>query len=73
MKDNDVEVYRTGRRNMEAFLRKGFLKPDTEERFYVHETDFLGFRSLGVFLLCDIKDYESGRIKRHELTLKAKE
>jgi uncharacterized protein (DUF1015 family) len=66
-------VYETAKKNLNQFVKNGWLKKDKEARLYVYSQKMGGHTQYGVMGLSSIEDYESNRIKKHELTRKDKE
>ncbi len=74
--DDNVDyekVYEKARGNLYDFLRNGILFQDDKEKFYIYRQAMGGHVQYGVVACVDVADYESGRIKKHELTRKDKE
>ena len=67
------EVYERARENLYAFLSEGTLFQDEKECFYIYRQGMGDHVQYGVVGCIDVADYESGVIKRHELTRKDKE
>jgi len=69
------EVYLRGKENLHKFMKNGFIEKDSEERLYIYgQQDLLTkHEQYGIIGLTDIKDYELGKIKKHEFTRKDKE
>ena len=67
------EVYEKGRENLMLFRKEGFIKEDTEERMYIYMQKMDGREQYGIVAMASVEDYENGKIKRHELTIKKKE
>jgi uncharacterized protein (DUF1015 family) len=66
-------VYETAKKNLSKFVKNGWLKQDKEARLYVYAQKMGDHTQYGVMGLSSIEDYESNRIKKHELTRKDKE
>ncbi len=67
------EVYERARENLCAFLSEGTLFQDEKECFYVYRQRMGDHVQCGVVGCVNAADYESGVIKRHELTRSDKE
>jgi uncharacterized protein (DUF1015 family) len=65
----DQKVYEKGRENLEKFIHKGYLVEDTEPRMYIYMQGMGESKQYGIVALASIEDYESGVIKKHELTI----
>lgn len=48
------------------------MAPDDQERLYIYSLSCAGRTQIGIVCLSSVKDYEEGRIKKHELTLPSK-
>lgn len=67
------EVYSKGRENLEEFMNKGYVVEDTEERMYIYMQKMGDREQYGIVAMASVDDYEQGKIKRHELTIRKKE
>ena len=67
------EVYAKGRENLEKFLAQGVLLQDRDERYYVYRQKMGGLTQTGLVVCAGVDDYQSGAIKKHELTRADKE
>ena len=67
------EVYERARENLQEFLGKGILFQDKRECFYIYRQKMGDRVQCGVVACVNVADYESGLIKKHELTRKDKE
>ncbi|MBW2674776.1 MAG: DUF1015 domain-containing protein [Deltaproteobacteria bacterium] len=67
------EVYERARENLYDFLSEGTLFQDEKACFYVYRQGMGDHVQYGVVGCVDVADYESGVIKRHELTRRDKE
>lgn len=63
-----AEVYAKGGENMARMLAEGVLRRDTSPALYVYRTETNGKAQTGLAFAASIAAYESGRIRRHELT-----
>jgi uncharacterized protein (DUF1015 family) len=71
--DHSDEVYAQARKNLEAFMEKGVLVQDQSERYYVYRQKMAGITQTGLVVCAGVDDYQSGAIKKHELTRADKE
>ena len=67
------EVYQQGRQNLLHFIKEGYLQQDDQETMYIYRQVMNDHVQQGIVALASIQDYESNKIKRHELTLPKKE
>ena len=65
---HDESVYRAGRENLERFRNDGILVPDSEERYYLYRQRMGSIVQTGLVACASVDDYQSGVIKKHELT-----
>lgn len=65
----DARVYERARRNFEEMLKKGVLFQDETPCFYVYRLRRGEHEQRGVGACVHIKDFEEGRVKKHEMTL----
>ncbi|MBU5615348.1 DUF1015 domain-containing protein [Geomonas azotofigens] len=75
-RDIDVHsdpVYVKGRDNLEKFLAEGVLLQDETERYYVYRQKMGSITQTGLVVCAGVDDYQSGTIKKHELTRADKE
>jgi uncharacterized protein (DUF1015 family) len=66
-------VYLKGRENLGCFIAEGVLIQDPEEYYYVYRQIMGGVTQTGLVVCSDVDDYQSGVIKKHELTRADKE
>lgn len=66
-------VYLKGRENLARFITDGVLLQDPEEYYYVYRQIMCGVTQTGLVVCSDVGDYQSGVIKKHELTRADKE
>lgn len=74
--DNSVcheDIYEKARENLYDFLKSGILFQDEKRRFYIYRQKMDDHAQYGVVACVSVSDYESGLIKKHELTRKDKE
>lgn len=67
------EVYEKGRENMQRFIAEGTLVQDRDECYYVYRQKMGAIEQTGLVVCAGVDDYESGVIKKHELTRADKE
>lgn len=66
-------VYQTGKKNLDRFISGNVFIQDPAPRMYLY-TQVMGSRQQTGLVACfDIDDYVGGIIKKHELTIEAKE
>ncbi len=66
-------VYQKGRENLYRFISKGTLVQDEKESIYIYRLTWKEHVQTGYFCLSSVEDYDTGRIKKHELTRADKE
>lgn len=66
-------VYARARANLEALQANGTLVRETEPCLYVYQQQMGSHRQRGLVAGCNVEDYDSGLIKKHEKTRKDKE
>jgi uncharacterized protein (DUF1015 family) len=67
------EVYEKARETLAGFVEQGVFALDEEPAYILYEESIEGRSQAGIACLCDIEDYLSGAIKRHENTMPEKE
>jgi uncharacterized protein (DUF1015 family) len=67
------EVYEKVVENFAAFIEKGWLIQDTDEKLYIYAQTMNGRTQYGIVGCNNIEDYFNNNIKKHELTRKDKE
>ncbi|HJV65130.1 MAG TPA: DUF1015 family protein [Geomonas sp.] len=67
------EVYDKGRENLAAMLSKGVLLQDESDCYYVYRQKMGSLTQTGLVVCAGVDDYQSGAIKKHELTRADKE
>lgn len=67
------EVYVKGHENLENFLAQGVLVQDESEQYYVYRQKMGGITQTGLVVCAGVDDYQTGTIKKHELTRADKE
>ena len=71
--EHDPCVYPEARRQLERFIAEGWLVQDERECYYLYAQTMNGHTQYGIVLAAHVDDYNSGRIKKHELTRRDKE
>ncbi len=69
----DEQVYVKGRENLTAFVNSGTLTSDSDECYYVYRQRMGIIEQTGLVVCAGVDDYQSGIIKKHELTRADKE
>lgn len=67
------EVYRRGAKLLHARIEDGTYIEDGNLAYYIYELEWKGRAQTGLVAVCSIDEYETGVIKRHELTREEKE
>jgi uncharacterized protein (DUF1015 family) len=67
------QVYLKGRENLQQFIRNGVLAQDESECYYVYRQRMGDITQTGLVVCAGVDDYQSGVIKKHELTRADKE
>lgn len=70
---HDESVYEQGKVNLAAFIKQGTLIQDQQECFYVYRQRMGKITQTGLVVCASVDDYQSGVIKKHELTRADKE
>lgn len=71
--ETSPQVYQKGRETLDRFQEEGLLIQDAEPLLYIYRLVMDGRTQTGLVFTASVDDYLIGKIKRHELTLKAKE
>ena len=66
-------VYQQGRANLQRFVQEGTLVQDDTECYYVYQQKMGKIVQTGLVVCAGVDDYQSGVIKKHELTRADKE
>jgi uncharacterized protein (DUF1015 family) len=66
-------VYRQGAASLQRMLQEGVLRRDSRPHYYVYRLAFGGHSQTGLVAGASVGAYESGDIRRHELTRLEKE
>lgn len=69
----DPRVYEKAAENFQKFQDKGWLVQDDKEMYYIYAQTMQGKTQYGLVIGAHTKDYQSGLIKKHELTRRDKE
>ncbi len=69
----DASVYAKAKENLADFEDKGILVRDEKPSYYIYKEVMDGREQAGIFACASVDEYEAGIVKRHELTLVAKE
>jgi len=67
------EVYAKAVENVNLWQKNGWLVQDQKEQYYVYAQTMEGRTQYGLVACCNVEDYMTGKIKKHELTRKDKE
>ena len=70
---HDESVYVKGRQNLEQFIKQGRLVQDEQDIFYVYRQRMGSITQTGLVVCASVDDYQTGVIKKHELTRADKE
>ena len=71
--DHDPLVYDRAVRNFKDWQERGWLVRDPKPCYYIYAQTMDGRTQYGFVLCAHTEDYETGKIKKHELTRKDKE
>lgn len=66
-------VYQRGKENLATFLSKGILVQDAQEHYYIYRQQMGKLTQTGLVACSAVDDYQSGVIRKHELTRADKE
>jgi len=67
------EVYQKGRNNLNNFRRSGYMIQDASPKYYFYRQIMGDHSQVGIVAAASVDDYDNDKIKKHELTRKAKE
>jgi uncharacterized protein (DUF1015 family) len=67
------KVYEKGKECFQKWIENGWLRRDNTEQYYIYAQTMNGRTQYGLTACVNAADYESGKIKKHELTRKDKE
>ena len=73
LEENDPRVYEKAVENFKLWQQRGWLVLDPKECYYVYAQTMGSRTQYGLVLCAHTDDYTSGKIKKHELTLKKKD
>ncbi len=71
--EHSEAVYQRGLVNLHAFISKGWLRRDPDATFYVYRQKMGSHVQVGLVAGASVEEYDSGQIKKHELTRADKE
>jgi uncharacterized protein (DUF1015 family) len=66
-------VYAKGADNLQKMLNAGLLKPDAQPYYYLYGLTMGNHQQIGLVAVANVLDYNSNRIRKHELTRPDKE
>ncbi len=71
----DDAVYNKGRENLDKFITDGHLRRDPAPCFYLYAQEWVKYnhKQVGLVVGASVQEYIDDKIKKHELTRKAKE
>ncbi|HWI41789.1 MAG TPA: DUF1015 family protein [Verrucomicrobiae bacterium] len=69
----DQRVHQRGRENLQGLMREGVLLQDAEEHYYIYRQKMGKVTQTGLVACSGVDDYDSGVIRKHELTRADKE
>ena len=67
------EVYERARENFNTLIHKKIFLQEDKKAYYIYSIKYPAGRQTGLVALFSVKDYQEGRIKKHELTRPEKE
>ncbi len=70
---HDEKVYQKALENFQTFIKKGWLKQDEKDCYYIYRQQMGDHVQIGIVAASSVDDYENNIIKKHELTRKDKE
>jgi len=70
---HDESVYRKGLENLEGMIAGEVLVQDQEDRYYIYRQKMGSVVQTGLVACASVDDYQSGLIRKHELTRADKE
>ncbi|MBU2262847.1 MAG: DUF1015 domain-containing protein, partial [Proteobacteria bacterium] len=70
---DDRRIYERAKENLETLIRKGILFREEREAFYLYRQQRGDHVQTGIVAGVSLAEYETGKIKRHELTRADKE
>jgi len=69
----DEAVYAKGAENLQRMLQTGILKQDEQSFYYLYGLTMGNHQQIGLVAVANVADYNSNRIRKHELTRPDKE
>ena len=66
-------VYETAKARLDAYIATGILRQDSTECYYIYRQEMDGHIQTGIAAVCTVEEYETGDIRKHELTRPDKE
>ncbi|MCH3950082.1 MAG: DUF1015 family protein [Acidaminococcus sp.] len=73
IKEDDARVYAKAAENLQAYIDNGQMKQDPTPCYYIYRQQMGAYIQIGLVAAASLKDYETGIIKKHELTRANKE
>ncbi|MCL2760570.1 MAG: DUF1015 family protein [Desulfuromonadales bacterium] len=70
---HSIPVYEKGRENLSQFIKEGTLIQDAEDCYYIYRQKMGKVVQTGLVACSSVDDYQSGVVKKHELTRADKE
>jgi uncharacterized protein (DUF1015 family) len=70
---SDPAVYEKAKSNLRLFQDREILIQDAKPLFYIYSQKMGEHRQYGIVATVDVSEFESGQVKRHELTLPEKQ
>ena len=70
---HDEPVYEQGHVNLQNFMKDGILVQDPQEYYYIYRQRMGNLLQTGLVTCASVDDYQSGVIRKHELTRADKE
>ncbi len=70
---HDPSVYAKARENLDRMVAEGLLIRDATPTYYVYRLTWRGHTQTGVAAVASVADYDTNRIRKHELTTPVKE
>ena len=66
-------AHEKARQNLDRFIENGWMVEDPQPCFYLYSQTWKGRTQTGLMAVCSVEEYNTGTIKRHELTRPDKE
>lgn len=70
---HDDQIYEIAKSNMETLVQQGIMFQEASPCFYIYLQKMGAHRQYGIVATVSVAEYESGLIKKHELTIRDKE